>query len=163
MTRRTAQTTQTADTAQDAQVTQEVQEGQTTQEPQEGQDGQTAETPQIDPEVLQAYLASQGLELRKKGERKPRVERMTQKQGAFIRALQSVPEGEEQNVADLALSAGATATSHGFVFRMLEHGYLELRVTDKGIAMLPDAESEESDESEESTESDESVESPESE
>lgn len=152
MSRRTAQTTQTTENTQevqDVQTTQEGQEAQTTQEPQEGQDTQV---PEIDPEVLQAYLASQGLELRKKGERKPRQIRMTSKQAAFVRALDSLPEGEDQDVAALALSAGATATSHGFVFRMLEHGYLELRVTDKGRAALP-AEGEESEESQESEES----------
>jgi hypothetical protein len=144
MTRRSNQATQTAESTQDVQ---EVQEGQTTPQPQES--GESVETPQIDPEVLKAYLESQGLEIRRRGERKPRQIRMTSKQAAFVRALQEVPEGEPQDVAALALSAGATATSHGFVFRMLEHGYLELRVTEHGLKSLPDAHTEESEAAEE--------------
>lgn len=149
MSRRTAQTTQTTDNTQevqDVQTTQEGQEAQTVPESQES--GEAAEMPQIDESVLKAYLEAQGLELRKKGERKPRQIRMTSKQAAFVRALQDVPEGEPQDIAALALSAGATATSHGFVFRMLEHGYLELRITEHGLKSLPDASTETPDESE---------------
>jgi hypothetical protein len=137
--------TQTAQTTDD---TQEVQDVQT------AQDEQTTQTPSKEevlanlPEEVRAQLEAAGLEIRARGERKPRQIRMTGKQAAFIRALDSVPEGEPQDVAALALSAGATATSHGFVFRMLEHGYVELRITEHGRKSLPDAATEETPESE---------------
>jgi hypothetical protein len=148
MTRRNTRTAQTAQVTDEAQTTETVEEAQTAQTEPEGQEGQESgeagESPQIDPEVLQAYLASQGLELRKKGERKPRTEKLTDKQVKFLAHLQADGSAE---IADLCLSAGATATSHGFVFRMLEHGYVRLEVTDKARAMMPEAEGSEEPES----------------
>lgn len=58
-----------------------------------------------------------------KASRKPRERRMTPKQRKLVEYLREHPEAD---IATACEAAGATATSHGFVFRMIEHGYLKV-------------------------------------
>lgn len=75
------------------------------------------------PEQELARLRAEVEELRKRKERKPREKRMTPKQRKLVEFLREHPEA---SIAEACEAAGATATSHGLVFRMIEDGYLRV-------------------------------------
>lgn len=79
-------------------------------------------------EELLAQLKAQQAEieaLKAKPVRRAREVKPTPKQIRFLRALIEDPT---KSVPELCTTAGATETSHGFVFRMLEHGFLTVSV-----------------------------------
>ena len=116
-------------------------------------------------EALQAELAQAKAEAEQaraeaeqaKASRK-RGPRMTPKQRRFLVYLAEHPEAD---IATACREAGATETSHGFVFRMIENGYLRVSVVetpaDSGDdSGEPEGDSGESEGTEDSTESTES-------
>lgn len=61
--------------------------------------------------------------------RRPVRKGLTPKQRRFVAYVTEHPEAD---IATACVEAGATATSHGFVFRMIEEGVLAFSVTDHG-------------------------------
>jgi hypothetical protein len=118
---------------QDQQQTAEVEETQVeTEQPESQETGSTEAAPtEGAPATLEealALLAERERELaeaKAKPVRAPRELKPTPKQARFLRGLIADPT---KSVPELCEQAGATATSHGFVFRMLEHGFLSVSV-----------------------------------
>jgi len=78
-------------------------------------------------EELKAQLEALKAQLAAKPVRTQREVKPTPKQFRFLRELIADPT---KSVPELCTAAGATETSHGFVFRMLEHGYIRLVLGD---------------------------------
>lgn len=105
----------------------------------QGQTGQQAQPEPTQPEAAGGgggggglptaeELAAELARLREENEqlraqRKPRERRMTPKQRKLVEYLREHPEA---SIAEACEAAGATATSHGLVFRMIEDGYLRV-------------------------------------
>lgn len=88
------------------------------------QTAQTAQTPSM--EDLLAELARVREELAQaqaKAQRSPRERRITPKQQRLVNYLHDNPDA---NIADACEAVGATRTSHGLIFRMIEDGYLQV-------------------------------------
>ena len=83
---------------------------------------------------------------RAKPKRQPREKRMTPKQRRLVEYLRNNPEA---SIGEACKAAGATETSHGLVFRMIEDGYLLVRPQEESA---PAEESEGSGEVEDSAE-----------
>jgi hypothetical protein len=122
---------------------------------------QTAQTAQVEeqvqaeptPEEVIAQLRAEQerllaeLEAEKaKPKRQPRERKMTPKQRRLVEFLRANPEA---TIAEACEAAGATSTSHGLVFRMIEEGYLLVRPPEEDA---PAEESEGSGEVEDSAE-----------
>lgn len=134
-----------------------------TRKPQESQTPQTGAQEDLAAQLaaLQAELAQarqEAEEARAAAEaakaRKTRERHITPKQQRLVNYLHEHPEA---SIAEACTAAGATATSHGLVFRMIEDGYLKVSPAAPAAEVKP-----ESDSSGESGESTESGEKPES-
>jgi len=138
MTRRTARSTQAAQEPQDGQTAQEPQVAQDAQEPQDGQMGETVEEAterEETPEETIARLQAALEEALKPRPRAPRTPKLTDKQRRFLQALQADPGASLEDLVSAAGAGGATEP-HGFVYRMIANGYLDISVSAHGESML---------------------------
>lgn len=109
---------------QTAQTTEPEVEAQVTPEPEATEAESTPPTPEellAEVERLRAELA----EAQSRPTRKPRVKRPSPKQQRLQAYLREHPDA---SIGEACREAGATETSHGLVFRMIEDGYLRVSV-----------------------------------
>jgi hypothetical protein len=100
-----------------------------TDQPAEEAVEETVDLTKLSPEELQAMfnaLKAENEALKARPVRKPRERKMTDKQKAVIVEFEKA--SPEDTIEDIFPRAGATASSHGLLWRMVADGYLDVTV-----------------------------------